>query len=493
MKIEEINKIAQKASEIKNQANNEVELYILYLDAQKLYNDAYNNCVDSEDISVIKKDFLSTIYQFESLDCQYAYMLKKEEFNKCQEICVKQIIEIDKILTKYKLEELEEHEIRDWYKYLVDHRISAEFKKYFPIGKSYFKKKNFKMALFNFRRAEEILISRNTNEMQNDYLLNYYLNFYILKLNISQCQAGIIETDIKEKVFLDRQIIKELLTSIRYAKEVMNISSDVYYKNGYNQIKELVKDRIIKSLNTWQTLYDYTQSDFLVDLMFEIDSNNAKSIKLSKFTHNPTKVDYFLFYTHGFNTRGAWKDKLTEVITNNMRSTHVNFILLPWDYGTFIFKFFIKSARNNAVRKFVNRYNEILDLYGDCECKCLVAHSFGTYITGTAIKENSKIICNKIILAGNILDVDYDWDYLKKNNQINEVLIEQSTNDGAVLFAKLFRKICYQKWIGFAGRDGFKNNYSFLRIIKSKSGHSGMLNKQNMTNKWVPFLIEKIQ
>lgn len=489
MKIEDINKITQKASELKNQANSRVDLFELYLDAEKLYLDAYNNCINSIEINEIHKRFLSTIYFYESLDCLYSYTIKKKDFEKCQQISKKQIIAIDNILINYFKEELKENIVKEWYKYLVDHRITAELKMYFPIGKSYFEAKEYRKALFYFRRTEEILKSRNTTEMQEDYLLNYYLNYYILKFNISQCQVGILQTDIDEKEFLERQTIKELLESVKYAKEVMNISTDSFYKEGYKQINLLLKDILNKSLNSWETLYDFTKSDYLVELMMEVDVTKAKYISSLKISQKPQKVDYFLFYTHGFNTRGEWKNDLTEVISSSSRNTNINFILLPWDYGTFKLKFFSKKARKSAVDKFTERYSQILDLYGECQLKCLIAHSFGTYITGTAIQENENFIYDKIIFAGNILDTKYNWEKLKQNNQIKKVLIEQSSNDGAVLFAKLFRKLCFQKWIGYAGRDGFKNNYTFMQVLKSESGHSGMLNKKNMVDNWFPFLI----
>lgn len=488
MNIDDINKITQRASELKNKANSQVDLFELYLDAQKLYEEAYENCIKSTEVSQIQKDFLSTIYRYESLDCQFAYSLKKKEFTKCQDISIQQLTIIDEIISKYKKDDIKEDNIKSSYKFLVDHRITAETHRYFPIGKSYFDNDEYKKALFYFRRTEEIYNTRKKEELPEDFLENHFLNYYILKFNISQCQVGILQTDIEEKEFLERQTIKELLQSCEYANEVMNISSDKIYKEGYEKTNQLIKHVLEKSLNSWQSLYEYTHSEHLLNLMSQIDSEKHNSINTNKFVQAQKKIDYLLFYTHGFNTRGAWKDELTEVMSSNQRNTNIQFVLLPWDYGTFKMKFFIQKSRKIAIQKFVKRYNEILDTYGNCERKCLVAHSFGTYITGTAIQENENFICDKVVLAGNILDRNYDWNKLKNGNQIGEVLIEQSTNDGAVLFAKILRKVCFQKWIGYAGRNGFIKDYNFITVLKSKSGHSGMLNKENMTSKWFSFL-----
>ncbi len=488
MNIDDINKITQQASELKNKANSQVDLFELYVDAQKLYDKAYENCITSTEISQIQKDFLSAIYRYESLDCQFAYALKKKEFTKCQDISIQQLSTIDNIINNYNKEDIQDEKIINWYKFLVDHRITAETHRYFPIGKSYFDNDEYKKALFYFRRTEEIYNTRKKEELPEDFLTNHFLNYYILKFNISQCQVGILQTDIEEKEFLERQTIKGLLQSCEYANEVMNISSDKTYKEGYEKTNQLIKHVLEKSLNSWQTLYEFTLSEHLLNLMNQLDSQKVSFINTYKLAQEPKKIDYLLFYTHGFNTRGAWKDDLTEVMSSNQRNTNIQFVLLPWDYGTFKVKFFIQKSRKKAIEKFVNRYNEILDTYGNCERKCLVAHSFGTYITGTAIQENENFICDKIILAGNILDVNYDWNKLKKGNQIGDVLIEQSTNDGAVLIAKILRKICFQKWIGYAGRNGFSKDYNFIAVLKSKSGHSGMLNKENMTSEWFPFL-----
>ena len=488
MNIDDINKITQRASELKNKANSQIDLFELYLDAQKLYEEAYENCIKSTEVSQIQKDILSTIYRYESLDCQFAYALKKKEFTKCQGISVQQLSIIDDITIKYQKDIIQEDNIKSWYKFLVDHRITAETHRYFPIGKYYFDNGEYKKALFYFRRTEEIYNTRKKEELPEDFLSNHFLNFYILKFNISQCQLGILQTDIEEKEFLERQTIKELLQSCEYANEVMNISSDKIYTEGYEKNNQLIKHVLEASLNSWQSLYEYTHSEHLLNLMSQIDSKKHSFINTNNLTKAPKRIDYLLFYTHGFNTRGVWKDDLTEVMSSSQRNTNIQFVLLPWDYGTFQVKFFIEESREIAVEKFVKRYNEILDTYGNCERKCLIAHSFGTYITGTAIQENENFICDKIILAGNILDINYDWNKLKKRNQIGDVLIEQSTNDGAVLFAKILRKVCLQMWIGYAGRNGFSKTYNFMTVLKSKSGHSGMLNKENMTNEWFSFL-----
>ena len=489
MNIEELNKISKSASEIKDKANSEVGLYELYIDAEKLYKDAYEQCLKSKEISLLQKDFLSTIYLYESLDCRYAYSLKIKEFQKCQELSVQKIQLINLILNKYRKDDLSDDNTKRIYTLLADNKKTSEFQRYFPIGKSYFDEGKYKKALFYFRRAEEVYETRKKEELPEDFLHSHFLNYYIIKFNISQSQVGILHTEVEEKFFLERQTIKQLLESIEVASEVMNISSDITYSKGYEIINSTIKNILKDSKNSWQTLFDYTHSSHLLTLMIQINPQKSSSINTGHLGNSGKKSDVLLFYTHGFNTRGTWKDSLTEIITSIERSKNVNFILLPWDYGTFRAKFFIKKSRKKAVASFIKRYNEILDTYGHCERKCLIAHSFGTYITGTAIQENENFIFDKIVLAGNILDINYDWEKLKNRQQIGKVLIEQSTDDMAVLFAKIFRIVCFQKWIGYAGRNGFCKDYDFITVLKSKSGHSGMLNKENMKKNWFSFLI----
>ena|GEM_PF-4694865 len=352
------------------------------------------------------------------------------------------------------------------------------------------KEKNFKKALFNFRRSEEILELKDKSNMTEAFKLNFYLNSFILKFNISQCQYALLTEENDYTDFLERQIVKELLRSIEYNLEVIKISDDPIYKEGIINTEGLIKRILASPINKWQILYDFTHSEYLLNLMFEVDATKAQDIRNYIQTSSIKKVDYFLFYTHGFDTRGEWKDKLTEVITSNQRNTNINFILLPWDYGEFKIDYFLnEKQRKRVLNLFIERYTKILDLYGDCEKKCLIAHSFGTYITGTALQINPNFICNRIIFAGNILDPEYDWKRLRDNNQVEKVLIEQSTNDMPVFGAKILRNVFRQRWIGYAGRDGFNKNFDFVNVIPSKSGHSGMLTKENMSNTWFNFLV----
>ena len=148
----------------------------LYLDAQKLYEEAYENCIKSIEINQIQKDFLSTIYRYESFDCQFAYALKKKEFTKCQDISVQQLSIIDSVIDKYNKDDIQEDIIKSWHKYLTDHRITAETHRYFPTGKSYFDEKEYKKAIFYFRRTEEIYNTRKKEEYNTTQNPDHWLS-----------------------------------------------------------------------------------------------------------------------------------------------------------------------------------------------------------------------------------------------------------------------------------------------------------------------------
>ncbi|MBS1652832.1 MAG: hypothetical protein JSU07_12560 [Bacteroidetes bacterium] len=479
MTRDEILKIVKEAAKLKETANLRSENFKYYPEAEKLYLSAYTSFKLLKNINEVEMDLFPSIYLYESLDCKFSYNLKLLNFDVCVTISQEQLELINSILRKYPNIDDYNESIKSLFMYLINNKVTAEIKSHFPIGRYYFEKDDFKKALYYFRRSSEILKKYETSHLNEAYLKNYYLNSFILKVNISQCQIGILKDEKEHKEFMERQIIKELLSSYNLALEVTKISDDPIYSNGLKTIQSNINKILSKALNSWQKLFDYTKSSFLLDLMRSIDPNRANEVVIS----NANKKDYFLFYTHGFNTRGEWKDWLTEVITYEQRNTNVNFILLPWDYGKFKVKFLIKSARQKAKEKFIARYNEILDTYGDCERKCLIAHSFGTYITGTALQENANFICNKVIFAGTILDKNYNWNKLKINGQVDSVHIEICKNDGALLLAKLMRTILKRKWIGFAGREGFNGNYYFMTFNETNKGHSGMLNKDNMRTK----------
>ena len=329
MSIEDINEITKKAAELKDLANSRNDYFEFFPAAQKLYDEAYKNCQNSNLISKIQKDFLSTIYLFESLDCQYSYSLKKNEFDRCLVLSSMQSDIIDGLFAEYDLKDIAENEIRDWYLSLKNHKISSEFKSFFAIGKSYFEAKNFKKALFYFRRTEEVFDRIDKTNFDDRFLTNFNLNVFILKFNISQCQLGILPSVTLNKDFLERQILKELLKSYNYAVEVSNYSDDPHYITGRENIIRVIDKIISRSINEWQVLIDYTHSDILLDRMLEVNYKQVQKIVRFDQSSIIRKTDYFLFYTHGFNTRGEWKNDLTEVISSMERDTNIHFVLLP--------------------------------------------------------------------------------------------------------------------------------------------------------------------
>ncbi|GLU56122.1 hypothetical protein Dfri01_55830 [Dyadobacter frigoris] len=484
MTEDEINSIIEKASELKNLANSKVEYHIIYPAAQELYRIGYELVSECTDIPTDQKEFLSAVYLYESLDCKYSIALKEKKFSKCVMISHEQQNIIKNILTNYNEEDLIKEEFVQLYQYLKDHSISAELREYFPIGLYYFEQKEYTEALTNFRKSEEILEMRDFSNLSDNFRDNYELNKAIIKFNISQCQIGISKSKIINKEFLERQIIKGLLESLELNRKIVLKSSDSHYAKMIEGILSFLGTVLEHSINSWQTIYDYTRSEELFELMHTQHSLRANAILKT----TTKKVDYLLFYTHGFNTRGEWKNDLTEVFTNMQNKTDINFVLVPWDYGKFKFSFFSQLARSKAIARFEERYEDALDLYGKTARKCLIAHSFGTYITGTAIKQNENFTFDRIIFAGNILSINYDWESLKSRNQISQVLIEKSTNDLPVLVAKFLNKFCFQNWIGYAGRFGFTLTYDYIKIIESKSGHSEMLTRKNMIDNWFPFL-----
>ena len=76
----EINLIIEKASELKNLANSKVENYVIYPSAQALYQFAYKQISEVPNIDDDEKTFLLAIYLYESLDCEYSFIIKNFEW-----------------------------------------------------------------------------------------------------------------------------------------------------------------------------------------------------------------------------------------------------------------------------------------------------------------------------------------------------------------------------------------------------------------------------
>jgi len=491
MDNKEIDNISQKAKELKEAANSNTLNFNVFLDAEAAYNQAYALCYSATDIEPTTKDILCALYKYEALDCRYAYEIKKKSYEKSRNTNYKQKLIVDGILNKYNLENLPSEKVIKWYKYLENFRISLIMKANQPIAKKLMDEGKYEAALYYFRSAEYALSLIDISSLNDEFLLAYKKNFHIIRFNISQCQIGIYINEGKKDELLNKIVIESLLFGISETKNLISLGGpDSTYENAITQMREWIVELLAPTQTSWDTLLDSNQKEnqTLAELMQAKDSTKY-SIAVNSLT-GIQKENRFLLYSHGFNTRGKWKEVFTEEITAKMGSSNISFTMRPWDYGLFIIRFILPWARRRVIRDFCSEYRRINDRYGPGLKKCLVAHSFATYISGIALIENTDIKFERIIYLGNILDINFDWEKLKTNNQIEKVFYEKSTNDAAIAAGEVYRKVIpWVKWIGCAGKRGFAKEYPFVTYRESESGHSDMITEENIKGVWFEFLV----
>jgi hypothetical protein len=97
----------------------------------------------------------------------------------------------------------------------------------------------------------------------------------------------------------------------------------------------------------------------------------------------------------------------------------------------------------------------------------LIAHSFGTYISGRALRFLAWPYFNRIVLAGCVLDGNYPWGEIRQNSptRFEEVRNEMAARDNiARLAAKLDSLI---PGFGSAGYSGFKGSVDWVHDVNS--------------------------
>ena len=187
---------------------------------------------------------------------------------------------------------------------------------------------------------------------------------------------------------------------------------------------------------------------------------------------------------HGLNTNAEWNFDLAPIASSN------NWIFAPFNYGNVRFPLIDQKEKNKIIEHFREWIKNISDKY-NAE-PSIFAHSFGTYILGQYIKGfNYKppVKLKNIILAGSILNSEFDWEPGFKNDCYNSVLNIISPNDPVVPHIEKIRWLHEDELYGKAGCDGFIQSHP--RLFQDKVNiydHSSMLRTDVFETKIIPFL-----
>ncbi len=117
----------------------------------------------------------------------------------------------------------------------------------------------------------------------------------------------------------------------------------------------------------------------------------------------------------------------------------------------------------------------------------VVAHSFGTYIVGHALRTFEDMSLGKIVLCGSILPRDFDWVSIFARNQVIEVRNDYGVDD---MWSRVTRRIV--KETGSSGANGFSMTSPLVQNRRFEYfGHSDYFRRGHY-EQWIKFLEEPL-
>jgi general stress protein CsbA len=121
--------------------------------------------------------------------------------------------------------------------------------------------------------------------------------------------------------------------------------------------------------------------------------------------------------------------------------------------------------RVRAVKKFREKLSQKFKKGGPFPC--LIAHSFGTYLTGRALHDLSWSGYDRVVLAGCVLDGDFPWPKLQEKNppRFREVRNEMAARDNISRLAAWLDRLI--PGFGSAGYSGFQGTPQWVHTVNS--------------------------
>jgi hypothetical protein len=177
---------------------------------------------------------------------------------------------------------------------------------------------------------------------------------------------------------------------------------------------------------------------------------------------------------HGMNTAGAWQEEVSWLFgTTWGRSIPV----AVYKYGIVRVGVILPWRRRAMLRELRGRIAELTRqarAQGYEDPPDLIAHSFGTWLTGHLLLDelagtsDDRLCFGRIILTGCVLRPDFDWAAVKEAGLVREVLNHYATADPIVPLAH------WTIWdSGPSGRRGFDGGQT-IDIAAHGYGHSDL-------------------
>lgn len=200
----------------------------------------------------------------------------------------------------------------------------------------------------------------------------------------------------------------------------------------------------------------------------------------------PTRDVRWLLALHGMNTRGAWQESLVWRVS---RAYGYTVPIAIYKYGVIRPGVIIKLRQRQLLRQLVDR---ITRLVGDADKSGfggrpdVIAHSFGSWLIGHALLNDSDLKIGRVVLAGSILRPDFPWTMLIERGQVEAVFCYRATADIPVWWAHYFIPDS-----GPSGRTGFGDD-AVVEFSAPGASHSSCFSDKEfdgvLNDVWLPFL-----
>lgn len=206
---------------------------------------------------------------------------------------------------------------------------------------------------------------------------------------------------------------------------------------------------------------------------------------------------HVIIVVHGIRDPGQWMDDIQSELASD--STVIRLIRYDEDVDAYQFLFFPKKIVERSISTVSDAITNIRAEFGEeSDFKLsIIAHSFGTYITVTALQRNSYVDVHKLVLCGSVLKMN-GKQLQNISRQVGHrespfcsgyLINECGTGDPWPLLANALS----HRW-GNAGTMGFSNSALPSRFHKSKEGaagrHNVFLQPGFARQYWYDFLVE---
>lgn len=253
---------------------------------------------------------------------------------------------------------------------------------------------------------------------------------------------------------------------------IMNMFTRDRYELEVGLVEVLLKEDFVTS-------WDYFYGEFSFDELLE-----ERAAYINRHFIIGSNNRGLLITIHGINSDAHWNFDFAPIASAN------NWIFAPFNYGNVTLPLVNHKLKLEVMNNFRGWVKNIFDKYKITPS--IFTHSFGTFIIGSYLKEfnyEPPIKFKNIILAGSILNPNYDWIKAFEKGCVQSVLNIISPNDPFVPHIEKAKWIHNEELYGTAGTSGFTQLHP--RLFSERINiydHSNMLKTDIFDSKIMPFL-----